>query len=396
MSTVNHLTREITIKIVYVGPGRSGKTSALKYIHENTPEQNRGSLINLATPGDRTVYFDFLPIRFPRIGGYSVRLKIFTIQGEVRYSATYRLVLSGADGIVFMADSTGDRMNENASTLSNIQQHLAEQGIDGKSFPFIFQYNKQDLKEALSIHEMNESLNAKDLIYIDTCAKTGKGLFEGLEIITKTIIESIINKGEIEKTALPDWEKESISFSGRTVVNAGINDPEYHQDRWSDIEDRPSWSDSDNPLPEVTVTEPDDSPKNDFSEIMQDSRPTMPAPSSIPADNKSGVTGLSFSILWEFPRSSSIEEMESAISQGNADLALDIIWQEFNSLLEETTSGIADMDNHTAALAVGLDGQRLIEFLTICDTARQGVEPDMQDVLKAYVLLLDLKIILNK
>ena len=145
MSLVNFTTREITCKIVYYGPGRSGKTTNLHYIYGRVPDTRRGRMVSLATQTDRTLFFDFLPIDLGVISGFTTRFQLYTVPGQVYYNSTRKLVLQGADGVVFVADSQARRLDDNLESLQNLQANLLEQGVDVRTFPMALQYNKQDL-----------------------------------------------------------------------------------------------------------------------------------------------------------------------------------------------------------------------------------------------------------
>src|SRR5512134_1487685 len=135
MSLVNFTTREITCKIVYYGPGRSGKTTNLQYIYGRVPESRRGRMVSLATQSDRTLFFDFLPIDLGSISGFTTRFQLYTVPGQVYYNATRKLVLQGADGVVFVADSQARRYDDNLESLQNLQANVLEHGIDIRGLP---------------------------------------------------------------------------------------------------------------------------------------------------------------------------------------------------------------------------------------------------------------------
>src|SRR3954451_11745631 len=149
MAAVNALSRELVFKVVYYGPGLSGKTTTLQHIHATVRPEHRGKMVSLATPVDRTLYFDFLPIRLPRVRDMGVRLQLFTVPGQVYYNATRKLVLTGADGLVFVSDSQAVRADANMESLANLRENLLEQGRDLAQIPLIFQHNKRDLEDVL-------------------------------------------------------------------------------------------------------------------------------------------------------------------------------------------------------------------------------------------------------
>src|SRR6516225_10135121 len=154
MSTVNVMAREIAAKVVFYGPGLSGKTTTLKKIYDSVKPAHRGELMSLPTEADRTLFFDFLPVKVERVGEYSVRLALYTVPGQVFYNATRKLVLQGADGIVFVADSQADAMEKNLESLQNLEENLAEQGIRLDRFPHVFQWNKRDLSPVVSVEDL--------------------------------------------------------------------------------------------------------------------------------------------------------------------------------------------------------------------------------------------------
>src|SRR6187551_324669 len=145
MSLVNFTAREITCKLVYCGPGRSGKTTNLQYVHGRVPAHRRGDMVSLATHGDRTLFFDFLPLDLGTISGFSTRFQLYTVPGQVYYAATRRLVLQGVDGVVFVADSQSRQLAENIESLQDLHANLAEEGLDPRTLPLVMQYNKRDL-----------------------------------------------------------------------------------------------------------------------------------------------------------------------------------------------------------------------------------------------------------
>ncbi len=190
MASLNPLTRELLFKIVFYGPGLGGKTTTLQYIHGATKPENRGKLVSLATPTDRTLYFDFLPIRLQRIRNMGVRLQLFTVPGQVYYSATRKLVLTGADGVVFVADSQSARVDANQESLEDLNTNLADHGGALSQLPHVFQWNKRDLDDVASEGELDRRFNLFSAPSVATKATTGEGIFEGLEQITRLVLEA--------------------------------------------------------------------------------------------------------------------------------------------------------------------------------------------------------------
>jgi mutual gliding-motility protein MglA len=191
MSLVNYSTREITSKIVYYGPGRSGKTTNLQYVHGQVPEDRRGRMVSLATETDRTLFFDFLPLDLGTISGFQTRFQLYTVPGQVYYDATRKLVLQGADGVVFVADSQRAQRDENVESFRNLQVNLLEQGVDPRTIPIVLQYNKRDLPDVMSLEEMDDLLNYRDLPRFEAQALGGIGVFGTLKGISELVLRRL-------------------------------------------------------------------------------------------------------------------------------------------------------------------------------------------------------------
>jgi mutual gliding-motility protein MglA len=193
VSLVNFTTREITCKIVYYGPGRSGKTTNLHYIYGRVPDSRRGRMVSLATQTDRTLFFDFLPIDLGQISGFTTRFQLYTVPGQVYYNATRRLVLQGADGVVFVADSQARQLDENVESLQNLQANLLEHGVDIRAMPVVMQYNKQDLPRELVLQpvELDDALNFRSVPSFPADALHGNGVFETLKSITELVLRRL-------------------------------------------------------------------------------------------------------------------------------------------------------------------------------------------------------------
>jgi signal recognition particle receptor subunit beta len=190
---VNYAARQITCKIVYCGPGRSGKTSNLQYIHRRVPVDRRGEIMSLATHGDRTLFFDFLPLDLGTLSGFTTRFQLYTVPGQVYYRSTRRLVLQGADGVVFVADSQRRQREENVESYRDLHEALAEQGIDARDMPIVLQYNKQDLPPEL-VHppdELDRLLNFRDVPSFSADALRGTGVFETLRRAAELVLRRL-------------------------------------------------------------------------------------------------------------------------------------------------------------------------------------------------------------
>jgi signal recognition particle receptor subunit beta len=193
MSLVNYQTREITCKIVYYGPGRSGKTTNLHTIYGQVPDDRKGKMVSLATQTDRTLFFDFLPLDLGTISGFTTRFQLYTVPGQVYYQATRKLVLQGADGVVFVADSQARQLQENIESFQDLHQNLSEQEVDPRSVPLVIQYNKQDLPKdlILSTTELADAVNFRGVPDYPADALHGPGVFETLRGISELVLKRL-------------------------------------------------------------------------------------------------------------------------------------------------------------------------------------------------------------
>ena len=193
MSLVNYATREITCKIVYYGPGRSGKTTNLHYIYEQVPRDRKGRMVSLATQTDRTLFFDFLPLDLGMISGFTTRFQLYTVPGQVYYHTTRKLVLQGADGVVFVADSQARQLQENIESMQDLHANLAEHGVDTRGMPLVIQYNKQDLPAdlILGVPALEDALNFRGVPSFAGDALHGTGVFETLRGISELVLRRL-------------------------------------------------------------------------------------------------------------------------------------------------------------------------------------------------------------
>ncbi len=191
MSSVNLLAREVAAKIVFYGPGLSGKTTTLRKIYETVRPAHRGEMMSIATEGDRTLFFDFLPVKVERVNDCTVRLALYTVPGQVFYNATRKLVLQGADGVVFVADSQPEAFDSNRESLQNLEENLLEQGIRLDRFPLVMQWNKRDIEKALSVEQLRAALNTRGAPEFETSATSGQGVLDTLKAITRLVIKDL-------------------------------------------------------------------------------------------------------------------------------------------------------------------------------------------------------------
>lgn len=219
MVSINYAFKEISCKIVYYGPGLSGKTTNLQYVHKKVPQTTKGELISLATDADRTLYFDFLPINIGSIAGFTTKFQLYTVPGQVYYNATRKLVLRGVDGLVFVADSQEPKMEENAESLKNLLDNLQEYGYNLNEIPMVVQYNKRDLPGALPLEVLEKAFNPNGLPYFEAVAVKGEGVFDTLKLIIKLVLEKARAKSESPPADISTAVSNSVS---RTAAGAPV------------------------------------------------------------------------------------------------------------------------------------------------------------------------------
>ncbi len=202
MSSINFATREISCKVVYYGPGLSGKTTNLQVIHQKMPQDKRTDMVSLETEGDRTLFFDFLPLNLGDIKGFKTKFQLYTVPGQVYYNSTRKIVLRGVDGIVFVADSQRSREAENLESLQNLRQNLEDYGVSLDEIPLVLQYNKRDMENVFTLDEMNALLNPKGIPFFPATAHNGKGVVTTLKAIAMLVIQRFnVKQGFLRKAA---------------------------------------------------------------------------------------------------------------------------------------------------------------------------------------------------
>jgi signal recognition particle receptor subunit beta len=194
MAFVNYTTKSIAIKVVYYGPGLSGKTTNLRYIYSKLDDGSRGDLLCLETPIERTLFFDLLPIKAGMIRDFQIHFQLMTVPGQVFYGASRKSVLKGADGIVFVADSQIPLLDANLENFDGLRKNLLEFNVDLNFIPLIFQYNKRDLDNLIPVETFNSLLNPLKLPYVEASAINGIGVFETLKEIAKLTIPHVKEK----------------------------------------------------------------------------------------------------------------------------------------------------------------------------------------------------------
>jgi mutual gliding-motility protein MglA len=194
---INQATKQLQIKIVYYGPALCGKTTNLEKVHANVQgAQEKGKLVSLATQSDRTLFFDFLPVEAMAIKGFKTKFQLYTVPGQVIYNTTRQLVLRGVDGIIFVADSQYDKMQENVESFQNLEENLRGSKLDLAELPYVLQYNKRDLPNVAPVEYMEYLLNNRDtrVPAFEASAAKCEGVFETLNAITRLLLQKFINE----------------------------------------------------------------------------------------------------------------------------------------------------------------------------------------------------------
>lgn len=230
MVLFNYATKEITAKIVYYGPGLCGKTTNLQFVYDSLPSNNKSKMLSLATKTDRTLFFDFLPLDLGKIRGMRTKLQLYTVPGQVYYNSTRQLVLKGADGIVFVADSQDFALDANLESLQNLEDNLKRQGIRLREMPLVLQYNKRDLPNAMPVAEMSAEINKLGSPSYESVATSGLGVEETLKGITQLVLAHLVKKYGLEGS-----EPLDINILNAPTAAA----PTASESLWDDDEDEP-------------------------------------------------------------------------------------------------------------------------------------------------------------
>jgi len=230
MAVFNYAKKEIDAKIVYYGPAISGKTTNLQFIHQHLKPDQRGKIVSLATNEDRTLFFDFLPIELESVRGFKTRIHLYTVPGQVYYGATRRAVLTGADGVVFVADSHANRMEDNLISFKDLEDNLRYYGKKIETIPLIIQYNKRDLPNILSVEELNQKFNRFNSPSFESVATLGKGVFESLTMACRLVLKAI--ESGVESRRSPGVaEKTPMAVSKGVSPGKPTSSPEPHLPR---------------------------------------------------------------------------------------------------------------------------------------------------------------------
>ncbi|UJR86009.1 GTP-binding protein [Sandaracinus amylolyticus] len=370
MSLINPLAREISAKIVYYGPGLSGKTTTLKAIYDAVRPERRGQLLTLATEGDRTIFFDFLPITVNQVQGMGVRFQLYTVPGQVFYEATRRLVLNGADGVVFVADSQRAARDSNLQSFENLQQNLEEMGIDLARFPFVVQYNKRDLPDLMSVEQMRADLNALGAPEHETAANAGVGVLEALRDISGLVVRSLWN--ELPKSAPRETPAEHLPPSPEAAAMQSVRPRGMAGGIVAELQRI------------VDSGEHEAFTLNESTDVVRAAKTAVPPPIASPD------VGISFAPLWEGADTATVVEIEDAIRQGSHKHALELSARALARLLESLPGTLANESPMAKAGLLGLDGREYLRFCRLVLMPESAVSD--KDALFALYMLISAKL----
>lgn len=385
MAQVNPLTRELLVKLVYYGPGLGGKTTSLQHVHQSSPAETRGQLVSLATPVDRTLYFDFLPLRAPAAAGYivrdyHVRLQLFTVPGQVYFNATRKLVLTGVDGIVFVADSQRERHDANLESLENLVDNLEEQGRSIDEIPWVLQLNKRDLPTAMALEELQRSLNVYGRPAIETVATTGEGVMATLDTLVRATLEDLEARG-------------TFGEEGRTSIQ-----PEFEPEGRSSIESQIGAASE--AIWRASVAKSVDA---DMAAEFEDGAPSTP-PSEAPTKSRKARTTIetfppaaagapSWAPLFDSEDQGLVRSVERAMADGSLADAITRTEELVDGLLHRVATALGATDEPVLTLPLlGIGGARWLTYRRVVRRARSGGPLDQRDALEALAMAIELRL----
>lgn len=346
MSMINFSTREISVKIVYYGPALCGKTTSIRALYDSIPKEKRPDLVSIATEGDRTMFFDFLPMKRYRVHEFTLRLQLYTVPGQVFYNSTRKLVLSGADAVVFVADSQREMRHSNTESLQNLEENLTELGIKFAELPLVIQANKRDLPNIDSVEEMQELYNPRGVEFFATTATKGVGVEEALHAVATATMAHLNTQGLSRQ--LEAGPQRPLTGWGRT---------------------------------------------QDASSLMQAARalgapkPPLPVAASSPS-LQSASNPLE---LWP---DGPVRELGMTIEAAMAEKRWVDVLSAVQTLLTHVALNDADaIESHDSVpvylLKRGSGGRRYVEFLSHLSAAEAGKEPSREVAFAAWVLALE-------
>ncbi len=399
MAALNPKARELAIKVVYYGPGLGGKTSSLEHLHRTTEPDRRGKLLSLATPVDRTLFFDFLPLRPVLPGGAascsvseptgpSVRLQLFTVPGQVYFNATRKLVLTGADGVVFVADSQPERLDANLESLENLRDNLREQGRSVQGVPLVLQYNKRDLPRVLPIDELERALNPGHAPFFGSSALSGHGVRDALDRVLGDILGRLGTR-ELGSRELAPRSRSKTQMVALRAVEGGLSEEIA---RAADLARAAADAEDVRDEEDLEAT-----PIDDPSQVVALTEGPFAAPPAPPLESATPV-GVSFSSLWEDPQGRElaidVERLIGTQRFADAVLAADAL---LGVVVASTAAVVGSPSDPTLApLLLGIDARRYLGFRSLCRSASSTRETILlEHALAAYALAVDAQLALR-
>ena len=278
MVLFNYATKEITAKVVYYGPGLCGKTTNLQFIYDSLPTNNKSKMLSLATKTDRTLFFDFLPLDLGKIRGMRTKLQLYTVPGQVYYNSTRQLVLKGADGIVFVADSQDFALDANLESLQNLEDNLKRQGIRLREIPLVLQYNKRDLPNAMPVAELDAEVNTMGVPAFESVATSGLGVEETLKGITQLVLAHLVKKYGLEGSEPLDREIQILNAPSPAAATTS-------QSLWDDDDEPHTPPPPTSPARTSGAHAPAHEPEFDMDEASDDEHVPLVATELVPPPN---------------------------------------------------------------------------------------------------------------
>jgi signal recognition particle receptor subunit beta len=393
MPSLNRLKRELLFKVVFYGPGLGGKTTTLQHVHSATKPENRGQMVSLATDTDRTLYFDYLPVKLLQIGDIAVKLQLYTVPGQVYYAATRKLVLNGADGLVFVADTQVARMDANLESLDDLNANLADQNRKLSGMPHVFQWNKRDLPEVVPLDELDRRLNLFAAPSVGTVATEGEGVFDVLERITRLVVEAYRAElpspsSRAQKTPIfIDAEEVGLSDAIR-----GLADSQPARARMSPVPVTPtSTAAASAPVASSAAASAPIAPPTSPSAAL------TPATTSAPS---SGVGVFSLAELWPPGDREVVHVAEHCIAARDYPGAV-AACEDLLSRILAAGSVLLGGQPHPRDPAIlvtllGLEGIRYMAFRTVARGARIKREPTLREALDCYAFVAEARRALDR
>jgi mutual gliding-motility protein MglA len=299
MVLVSYSGREINAKLVYYGPGLSGKTTNLEYIYGSIPDGQRGKMVSMKTKTERTLFFDFLPVNLGELSGFKTRFLLYTVPGQVYYNATRKLVLKGVDAVVFVADSKRGKMDENVESLENLKENLREHGLTPEQIPFVIQYNKRDLPDVYSVQELEAVLNPNGVPSNEAVATTGQGVVDTFKSVSRLLLRKLAADigvsvvGPSPSAPAPPMDRIATAGPGKQDPPVSRGNPEAPVSRMVQAElclpahqDAPTfgWASSAKLVPPSPPTVPDPEPVP-----AMEYTPLQPIEPALPSDRAPSV-----------------------------------------------------------------------------------------------------------